>query len=175
MLGLVNEKEFGEVFDGYSSHFLDTTKLISRKGWSTYRKRMNFFTPYKNGAHLAGELIAPVLYPAYGLVLSAVSLIVTPFAALIGLGCLLFAGGATLFGYKGQGNRALDCANLAFAFSGISLLTAIISAILGLLSFFNSLASLLTRSITTLVSLGSPNSEVSNDGINAEAPLGITP
>lgn len=152
MLYLIGEAEVNYIFDNG-----DSVEKIAYRAIETYRRRPGFFTPYRDGYEFAGELIAPALYPMAGIVTSGYSVLAAVATTVACIATLLFATGAALCGATKLRNDALTFAGLGLQFVGIALFTSAVSALLAIISFPHSLASIVTRSAATLLSSGFDN------------------
>ncbi len=149
MLYLIGDKEVNYIFDGR------TPNEIAHRAINTYKNRPGFFTPYKNGYEFTGELIAPGVYPLAGIVTAGFSAFASVVSAVVGIGSLLVAAGSVLFSTPQFRDDALQFAGIALEYVGIALLTSAISALLAIISFPHSLISVATRSVVTVIALGS--------------------
>lgn len=149
MLYLIGEKELNYVFDG------GTCKEIIKRGVTTYKNRPGFFTPYRNIYEFAGELIAPVFYPLHGTLLAGATAIAAVISGALYIGASLVALGASLFHAPEFKNNTCKLAGFSLYCTGWFLIISAASALLALISIPHSLASLVTRSVSTLVNAGS--------------------
>ncbi|USQ13100.1 hypothetical protein J2N86_10400 [Legionella lytica] len=147
MFGLYGQREVNYIF----SNDAGSMEEIARRALDTYSERPGFFTPYKKVSHAVGEFIAPVVYPFAGGTVAVFSVLSAALAATFGIGCLLVAAGASLYDDPTLANEAFDLVSTTLQFIGNALVTAIVAAALGVLSFPHSIASLITRSVATAV------------------------
>ncbi|WP_148263569.1 hypothetical protein [Legionella drancourtii] len=142
MFGLYGDREVNYIFSNHNS----SVEGIASRAYELYKKRPGFFTPYKNGRHIVGGVVAPLIYPVAGVVLAGYSLIVSAIASVVFVGSLLVAGGAYLLENTALYNDAQGIAGCALKFTGVALLTAAISTLLAVLSIPHGMAHLVTRS-----------------------------
>lgn len=146
MFGLYSDDEVNYIFSNSS----DGVKGISSRAYELHNKRPGFFTPYKNGSHAVGGVVAPIIYPVFGAVLAGYSLFFAAIASVVCVGSLLTAAGAYCLKNTSLYNEAQLTAGWALEFIGVTLLTAAMSTLLTVLCIPYNLAKLATRSAATL-------------------------
>jgi hypothetical protein len=149
MFGLYGDSEVNYIFSNHNA----SAEGIASRAYELYKKRPGFFTPYKNGSHVVGGVVAPLIYPVSGVVLAGYSLIFAAIASVVSVGSLLVAGGAYLLENTALYNDAQKMAGWALKFTGVALLTAAISTLLAVLSIPHGMVNLVTRSGATIAAV----------------------
>ncbi|KTD56181.1 hypothetical protein Lsai_2311 [Legionella sainthelensi] len=166
MLGLAALDDLSYVLD--SSNDLPEDFCFSgelRRAIVTYNKKPGFFKPYLNAKEFADGMIAPVVYPLGLAFLGTIGTLVSAIAPSICVGSLLFALGAAAFGASDLSENALDVAALSLYVTGYALVLSTASFLLAILSIPCSLATLGTRTLSTV---GSQIIDCMNDNITTE-------
>jgi hypothetical protein len=118
-----------------------------------------FFTPYRSGCEFASELVAPVIDPLRLAGITAASALAAVIAAAAALGALLVTSIATLCMNTKIRDTVWDFTCNAVVFLASALITAATCLFLSIASIPHGLASLLTRSATTVKTVLSPKEE----------------
>lgn len=119
-----------------------------------YTKRYmttGFFKPYSGMGDFGKSLVEPVIFPLKQAFFTGFFAIVTAASAISAAACLIFAGGAALFGNKKLAETSLALSKACLILAGLATLATAALVLLAAVAFPVAVIKLVTRSVSTLV------------------------